>query len=52
MGEYDLVTVMEAPDDATVTGVMLQLSSLGNVRTKSLPGFDTDQMTDIINRTS
>jgi uncharacterized protein with GYD domain len=52
MGEYDLVTVLEAPDDATATGLMLQVSSLGNVRTKSMLGFNADEMTDIIGRTS
>jgi uncharacterized protein with GYD domain len=52
MGEYDLVAVMEAPDDAAVTGAMLQLSALGNVRSQTLPGFDADQMADIISRTS
>ena len=52
MGELDLITVIEAPDDATVTRVMLQLSSLGNERTRSMPGFTADEMTDIISRTS
>jgi uncharacterized protein with GYD domain len=52
MGEYDLVSVLEAPDNATATGIMLQVSSLGNVRTKSMLGFNADEMTDIIGRMS
>jgi uncharacterized protein with GYD domain len=52
MGAYDIVAIVEAPDDATATGVMLQVSSLGNVRTTTLRAYDADQMTDLIGRTS
>jgi uncharacterized protein with GYD domain len=52
LGEYDIVAVMEAPDDETATALLLQTSSLGNIRTKSLRGFDADQMADIVGRTS
>jgi uncharacterized protein with GYD domain len=52
LGEYDLVSVIEAPDDETATALLLQVGSLGNVRTKSLRGFNADEMTGIIGRTS
>jgi uncharacterized protein with GYD domain len=52
MGEYDIVAIMDAPDDATANGVVLQLASIGNVRTRTMPAFDADQMSDIVSRTS
>jgi uncharacterized protein with GYD domain len=52
MGDYDVVTIIEAPDDETVSGLMLQASALGNIRTKTLKALDADQMANIISRTS
>jgi len=51
MGEYDFVTVLEAPDDETAAALVLRVAAAGNVRTKTLRAFDADQMTDIITRT-
>ncbi len=39
MGEYDLVTVYEAPDDAVAARFTLQFGMLGNVRTKTMKAF-------------
>src|SRR5439155_13760671 len=36
MGEYDLVSVTEAPNDDVVMQVLLELGKLGNIRTKTL----------------
>jgi uncharacterized protein with GYD domain len=52
LGEYDIVAVMEAPDDETATALLLQVGSLGNVRTKTMRAFNAEQMTNIIGRTS
>jgi uncharacterized protein with GYD domain len=51
MGEYDFVTVVEAPDDETAATLVLQVAAVGNVRTKTMRAFDADQMSDIIART-
>lgn len=48
VGQYDLVTVAEFPDDATATAFLLALSSSGNVRTTTLRAFDADEMGQII----
>ncbi len=50
MGHYDIVTIVEAPDDETVTAMMLELTSAGNLRTSTLRAFDHDQMQAIIER--
>jgi uncharacterized protein with GYD domain len=51
MGEYDFVTVVEAPDDETAATLVLRVAAAGNVRTKTMRAFDADQMSDIITRT-
>jgi uncharacterized protein with GYD domain len=50
IGEYDLVAVVEAPDDETFTALMLQVGSLGNIRTSSLRAFDQTEMERIIQK--
>jgi uncharacterized protein with GYD domain len=50
MGHYDIVAILEAPDDETVTAMMLELGSAGNLRTATLRAYDHDQMQAIIQR--
>jgi uncharacterized protein with GYD domain len=50
VGEYDLVSVIEAPDDETATALLLQVGSLGNVRSKTMKAFDGEEMSAIIGR--
>jgi uncharacterized protein with GYD domain len=50
MGEYDFITVLEAPDDETAAALVLQVAAAGNVHTKTMRAFDADQMSDIIAR--
>jgi uncharacterized protein with GYD domain len=51
MGEYDFITVSEAPDDETAAALVLRVAAAGNVHTKTMRAFDADQMSDIIART-
>ncbi len=51
MGHYDIVATIEAPDDESITAMMLELTSAGNLRTSTLRAFDHDQMQAIIQRT-
>ncbi|HET6353353.1 GYD domain-containing protein [Streptomyces sp.] len=48
VGPYDIVAVVEAPDDETATAVLLQVSGLGNVRTTTLRAFGQEEMGRII----
>ena len=50
VGPYDIVTILEAPDDESVTAVMLELSSGGNLRTTTLPAYDREEMSGILQR--
>jgi uncharacterized protein with GYD domain len=51
LGEYDQIVVVDFPDDETATAVLLQIGSLGNVRTTTMKAFDAEQMSAIIQRT-
>jgi len=48
MGAYDVVAIVEAPDDETATAAALKVSSLGNVRTTTLRGFNLEEVESII----
>jgi uncharacterized protein with GYD domain len=50
LGEYDLVSVLEAPDDETATSVSLEVCSMGNIRTNTMRAFDAEEMGAIVAR--
>ena len=50
MGEYDLVSLVEAPDDETVSAVLLADAMKGNVRTTTLRAFDRSEMERLVAR--
>ena len=47
-GRYDLITINEAPDDATIAKCALDLASKGNVTTETLRAFTEDEYRKII----
>jgi uncharacterized protein with GYD domain len=49
-GQYDIVTVVDAPDEISVTALNLSISALGNVRTESLRAFSAAEMMTIANK--
>ena len=48
MGRYDLVCVIEAPDDETAASVLLAADLLGNIRTQTMRAFTTSEMDKIL----
>ena len=50
IGQYDIATIVDAPDDATLTALMLNVGKLGNVRTQTLRAFSASEMQDILGR--
>ena len=50
MGRYDVVMILEAPDDKTVVSVLAGLASLGNVKTQTMRGFNASEMKEIISK--
>ena len=47
-GRYDIVTVVEAPDELSATALNLSLSALGNIRTELLRAFSSTEMMKIV----
>ena len=47
-GRYDIVTVVDAPDELSATALNLSLSALGNIRTESLRAFSSAEMMNIV----
>lgn len=48
LGKYDLVAIIEAPDDASATAFALAIGTAGNVRMQSLRAFSRDEMNGIL----
>lgn len=48
LGEYDIVTVTELPNDETAAKLALATASLGNVRTKTMRAFNREEFRKII----
>jgi uncharacterized protein with GYD domain len=48
MGQYDQVSIAEAPDDATMAKALLKLASQGNLQTETLRAFTEDEYKKII----
>jgi uncharacterized protein with GYD domain len=47
-GEYDVVLIIEAPTDEAVMSLMIKVGSPGNVKTKTLKAFTTEEGFKII----
>lgn len=50
LGHYDLVAIIDAPDDETATAFSLAVGSAGNVRTQTLRAFDREEMAAILGK--
>ncbi|HEX3228350.1 MAG TPA: GYD domain-containing protein [Pyrinomonadaceae bacterium] len=48
MGAYDVVVVVEAPNDETISAFMLKIGSLGNVKSHTLHAFRREEMEGIL----
>jgi uncharacterized protein with GYD domain len=48
MGQYDQVSIAEAPDDATMAKALLKLGSQGNLQTETFRAFTEDEYKKII----
>ncbi len=48
LGQYDLVAIVEAPDDQMAAAIAVKQASLGNVRMLTMPAFGMDEIQKII----
>lgn len=52
VGEYDLVIVVDWPDEESAAATSLSLAAAGNVRSNTMRAFSSSEMDAIIARTS
>ena len=50
LGEYDVVAIVEAPDDISMTALGLSTGAIGNVRTQTLRAFTQADMKTILGK--
>ena len=48
MGAYDVVVLLEAPDDETMTAFALKVSAMGSVKTQTMRAFRREEMEGIL----
>ena len=48
MGAYDVVLLLDSPDDETVSAFSLKLGSLGNVKSQTMRAFRREEMESIL----
>jgi len=51
LGEYDFVAVIDMPNDESMMKFLLQIGSLGNVRTKTLKAWTESETARLISQT-
>lgn len=52
LGEYDMIGILEAPDDEATMEFELKVGSLGNVRTSTLRAFTEEEIARVVDRLS
>jgi len=50
IGDFDVVNIVEAPDDQAVEALLVRVGAWGNVRTTTFRAFDKKEMDAIIAR--
>jgi uncharacterized protein with GYD domain len=51
VGDYDIVCVVDFPNDEAATASLLQVGAMGNIRTKTMRAFNATQMAKVIELT-
>jgi len=50
LGSYDIVLLMEAPDDETVAAILMKVGSFGNLKSQTLRAFNEAEINSLISR--
>ena len=49
-GKYDVVSIIEAPDETTVAALLLSVTKVGNISTQTLRAFTAAEMEKILEK--
>jgi uncharacterized protein with GYD domain len=50
VGPYDIIAILEAPDEESASALLLEDASQGNIRTTTHRAYDREEMRGIIGR--
>lgn len=50
LGHYDVVTIMEAPNDETAASIMMKAGALGNIKSQTLRAFTESEIGSILSK--
>ena len=50
LGNHDIVSIVDAPDDEALAAGLLAVAGAGNIRTTTLRAFSADEMRSVIGR--
>ncbi|MBF0274648.1 MAG: GYD domain-containing protein [Nitrospinae bacterium] len=50
IGEYDVVNIVDAPDDESLKALLLRVDAWGNVTTTAIRAFDKGEMEEVLKR--
>jgi uncharacterized protein with GYD domain len=48
MGQYDMISIVEAPDDETIAKIALEIAGRGNAITETLRGFTMAEVSKLL----
>ncbi len=49
-GQYDIISILEAPDETAASALVLSVTKLGNIRGQSLRAFTASEMDKILEK--
>lgn len=50
LGNHDIVSIVDAPDDESLAAGLLAVAGAGNIRTTTLRAFSADEMRSVIGK--
>ena len=50
LGRYDLITIVDAPDDETFAALLVSAGALGNIQTQSMRAFSAAEMGKVLGK--
>jgi uncharacterized protein with GYD domain len=50
LGNHDIVSIVDAPDDEALAAGLLAVAGAGNIRTTTLRAFNADEMRSVIGK--
>ena len=50
LGQYDVLAIIDLPDEISATALSLSVGALGNIRTQTLRAFSPEEMDQVLSK--